>query len=83
MTTIYVTKYALSTGVVVMEATIDSDGYATAPRSGWYTFHKGEYALTEADAVDQFNGMRVKRIASLNKQLKKLESMKFKLKDPK
>lgn len=81
MTTIYVTKYALTEGVLRIDAAIDPDGWA---RSGQHMlFRYSEYAQTESYAAEQFEILRQKRIASLNKQLKKLESMKFKIKDHK
>lgn len=81
MTTIYVTKYALTEGVLRIDAEIDPDGRANAGQH--MAFRPSEYAQTESYAAEQFDNLRKRKIASLNKQLKKLESMKFKIKDHK
>ena len=81
MTTIYVTKFALTKGVVLkVEAT------KSQYDNHYYFFYKdikkvfvgaGDYYLDEKDALDRAKVLRDNRIASLKKQIAKLEAMDF------
>jgi len=78
---IYVTKYALTQGIYEVEAEDETGGifvaFSGSNRSYTTYYHKGEYELTHAAAVTKANEMREKKIASLKKQIKKLEEMTF------
>lgn len=76
----YVTKYALSDGIEEMELrpsiAPNSDGYLCG--EGWSSFKLGRDAFeTRDDAVKAANAARIKKIASLQKQIEKLEKLAF------
>lgn len=80
---IYVTKYALTDGINELEASKSeySDGVvAVQPTTafGKKYYHKNDYCLTKKDAIVKALDMRTKKIASLKKQIKRLEAMEFK-----
>lgn len=75
---VYVTKYACSTGIKIIECRIKSDGYASRLLGGWSWFSKKEWFRTFDEAVADANARRAKRIASLKKQLAKLEAREWK-----
>lgn len=76
----YVTKHALTGGIIQMHLDVmDGGEYATDKTSAWWTscrigkdcFRAKENAIIDAEK------RRVKKIASLEKQLTKLRSLKF------
>ena len=79
MTTIYVTKYALSAGPFTVDAEITSDGtYASWRDKGWTQSAYGkEFWLTEAEALADCERRRLNKIKSIEKQKAKLEKMIF------
>jgi len=87
LTKIWVTKYALTTGIFEVEAEVEkrekrNEGMAVVPndfKSGTYPryFHGKEWHLTKESAMKQAEEMRTKKIASLQKQIGKLENLKF------
>lgn len=76
---VFVSKYAITDGITEHDATISGDGgYAIVPGCGLYTLEIGSDAhLTREAAVAKANDMRTRRIASLQKQIDKLEQMTF------
>lgn len=82
MTKIYVTKYALSCGPLVVDAEIKTSGCAYWRDNGFsnYAFGK-DFHSNRADALADCERRRKAKIASLDKQRKKLESMKFEIED--
>jgi len=82
MTIVYVTKYALTTGVYATEADI-SDGMAIqrAKGSGFTQyFHGNDWQLSENDALARAEEMRIAKLKSLDKQMKKISALKFTIK---
>lgn len=76
--TYYLSKYALSDGIKVVEADDVSDGYVRPDGYYWISFKLGrDIHETEAAAKAAAESMRLKKIASLKKQIAKLEAMKF------
>lgn len=75
---IWITKYALSSGIKEAESKgVESDyGYLSA-EGHWSSFSRKEYATTKEDAIKQANDKRLKKIASLKKQIVQLENLKF------
>ena len=76
---VYVTKYALTQGIkefVVKETYVEGMVQVVGGVLSQY-FHKGEYRLTMAEAIQKAEYMRLKKIGSLEKQLKKLKDMNF------
>ncbi len=80
MAKIYVTKYALSSGVFTTEAELVG-AYAHGHRGWRDVWGQKEFALTEEQAMKQFDAKVAKRIASLRRQIEKLESLKFTVKE--
>ncbi|HBE9079116.1 TPA: hypothetical protein KNG91_002039 [Serratia fonticola] len=83
-TTVYITKYALTAGVLKREGEISESGsvqYRDPVHRGllwaWHT----DYRLTEAEALVKAEDMRKKKIASLKNQIAKLEAMTFTIKE--
>lgn len=81
MAKVYITKYALSTGI----EKIDTELYKSAIdnryyiREGYNCYFIGKEAFTiESQAIEKAEEMRVKKIASLKKQIEKLEKLNFK-----
>lgn len=72
--TAWVTKYALTTGIEKVEGEADDnhlryDKYGSAFGNDWHR--------TRDAAVKRAEEMRLKKIASVKKQLEKLEKMRF------
>lgn len=80
LTKIWVTKYALTSGIFEAEAEIE-DQYgrmASIPSRRYFTaFHGNDWHRTLTEANKRAEEMRLKKISSLKKQLKKLEELKF------
>jgi len=80
---IYVTKWALTLGILEMEAEDDVDGkrldMAYVPGvlliSTSQNFHKREWHRTRAEAITRAEEMRQNKMRSLQKQLMKLSTM--------
>ena len=80
--TVWVTKYALTTGIEKHESstTFSDDMIRVRPEEGGIDqfFHGNDWYKTEKAAKERAEEMRLKKIVSLKKQLKKFESMSFK-----
>lgn len=78
-TKLWITKYALTKGIVEAEGRFgDSGEWAHTERFRHTSFRRGESAhTTRADAVAKANQMRILKIASLEKQIEKLRKLKF------
>lgn len=79
----FVTKYALTQGILEVEGELDRDGeYLIWKNAGsWmkqYT-HKRDFSLSLQDALAVAEQARVKKLASLKKQLSKLEVQEIKV----
>ena len=72
---VIVTKYALAGQMGWVEVKAAGNGlFGTGPP--FYNFYgPGDYATTEAEAIEQFHAKRAKKLASLRKQIAKLEAM--------
>lgn len=77
--TIFITKYALSGGVKLadLHRPIDPNGYASTTEKWGGFYSKGDYRLTWPEALADCEAKRAAKIASLKKQIVKLEKMKF------
>lgn len=73
---VFVTKYALTKGVeaVVVERSKPDD---TMVSHGWTYYHSGDWHIDRAAAVAKAEQMRQRKVASLKKQLTKLEATLF------
>ena len=79
---VWVTKYALTQGIFSMEGKVSKDTPSVVAQVNVkYPFVfalKGvDWHETLEEAVDQAEKMRLKKIKSLQKQIKKLENIKF------
>ena len=73
-------KYALTGGIeeVVSCADVSHSGYIRLEGHGWNLFTLGrDVHATREEAVSAAEAMRVKKLNSLRKQIKKLEAMVF------
>jgi len=84
--TAYVTKYALTKGIFVVNANICKDisplmiSYRIDNDNDWnYYAHKGEWYTSLPEAIQKANKMRIERISSLRKSISKVENMEFKI----
>lgn len=77
--TAYVSKYALTRGVFGREVRITNSVADMAVTLDQYPMylHKGDWFLTEEEAKADAENRRKKKIASLKKQIEKLEKLKF------
>ena len=72
---VWITKYALSKGLFQINAEVDGK-YAHGPHDDYKIF-TDEWAKTHEEAVQIADAMRIRRIAALEKQIKKLKTLKF------
>ena len=81
MANIYITTYALTKGIWKRELLKEVNGMAVAKCPGWLNeegyFHGNEWHKTLEQAMERAEEMRSKKIASLRKQIDKLEVMTF------
>jgi len=83
---VWITKYALTDGIVLVEAeTTHSADMITYRPGSWgkqYAHGEGrEWHRTPESALKRAEEMRTKKIASLRKSIAKLEAMKFEAPD--
>lgn len=79
MTIVYVTKYALTTGVYIAEAHVTGDMAVQLAKGHMYAqyFHGKDWHLTEDEAIHRAEEMRIAKLRSLDKQMKKISALKF------
>lgn len=81
MAKVYITKYALSTGIEKVNTDLyrSSIGNRYYIRAGYNCYFIGVDAFTiESQAIEKAEEMRIKKIASLKKKIEKLEKLNFK-----
>ncbi len=82
MSTVFVTQYALSGGIKEYELVNVDGGMAVVNSEGGLNgkqyFHGEGWHCTRAAAVERAEEMRLAKIASLRKQISKLEKLRFK-----
>lgn len=76
---IYISKYALSSGIFYINAEIRESGMACEIGGYHRCFHEEgkEWHETLEDALKRAEEIRLRKIASLKKQLAKYEKMRF------
>lgn len=80
---VFITKYALTTGIQEVEAykshTAGSMLYRPDPKYPYHTVYlgTGEWHLNKQDAIKAAEAQRAKKIASLKKQIEKLQKLNF------
>lgn len=79
--TAWVTKYALSTGIKIVSGrvchSITSEAFAYSTNGFGAMAHGNDWHRTEAEAIARAEQMRLKKIASLEKQIAKLKKLSF------
>lgn len=85
MTKIYVTKYALTDGVREHEADILDGGKYARVKAASCThlnqlFCGKDFHLNEYSAIERAEEMRIKKLQSLDKQIKKMSALTFEVK---
>ena len=76
----WITKYALTDGIIEAEGEPYGFEWVSASWDDGYRcgdFEQGEWFDTKERAIQKAEGMRQKKIASLKKQIEKLEEMRF------
>ena len=83
MTTVYVTKYALTEGLFKVEASINDSGTLASYTVDGYSqcAYGKDFHLNLEDALKDCEERRVRKLKSIEKQRAKLESLRFKIKD--
>lgn len=85
MTKVYITKYALTYGVFTVEGELVADGTAVSYKrdAGYFQeyAHGKDFQLTEEDALARAEEMRIAKLKSLDKQMKKVSAIKFQIKE--
>ena len=76
---VYSVKYALTTGIEKVFGHEHDNGRFMQTDTGFQLLRKAEWARTEKFARELAEGMRVKKLASLEKQLKKIKNMGIKI----
>ena len=80
---VWITKYALTRGIYqrhveVCDPETSPDGMIVSATTGYPAyFRKQDWRHTREEAAARAHEMRVKKIAALKRQIKKLESMTF------
>ena len=71
---VFITKYALTKGIIEAEAEHLGDGMARVGRS---YYHGKDWHKTRRDAIIDARDRRTRKIASLEKQLKRVKGLSF------
>ena len=78
---VWITKYALTDGIICTEGKDMFGGIWVKDESIClgrnHFFERTEYSMTKQSAIQKAEEMRQKEIASLKKQIEKLEEMRF------
>jgi len=75
----WITKYALTSGILEYETSISGigDGGMICAENSYQCFHKPYWHDTEVEALAHADQLRLKKIASLKKQIERLEALRF------
>lgn len=74
----WITKYALTKGILEKEVEDCGDGMVRESGNHFPTYyHRTDWHKDKESAIAKAEEMRKKKIASLKKQIEKLEKMKF------
>ena len=74
--TAWTTKYALTRGV--LKEKVEVDGASAWTVDDWRAYLRpGDWHRTEAAAIERAEEMRIAKLKSLDKQIKKISALKF------
>lgn len=81
MAKVYITKWALTRGIEVVETASDTSKHMIGFKNGAYTYrvYGGDWHTTQAKAVARAEEMRLRKVASLEKSLERMRSLTFPL----
>ena len=78
---VWITKYALTRGIIEADGKLTSSDFVSILNQDLslptHWFYKGEWFSDKESAIHKAEEMRQKKIASLKKQIEKLERMRF------
>ena len=77
---VFITTYALTKGILIKKVEFSKEEPDMCiDKTGWYNiyYHKPEWHITLGEALAKANDMRTKKIASLKKQISRLENKKW------
>jgi len=77
---VFITKYALTSGIIEKEVTLNEKypNMVSVKEDRWITsISKPHWHETKQQALKQCEEMRIKKLQSLEKQMKKISSLKF------
>ena len=72
---VWISKYALSRGVYAEEVEEMGDDFVRA--GSWSWFNKKQWHQTQDEAIKRAEEMRIAKLASLRKQIAKVEKIDF------
>lgn len=85
MAKVFITKYALTEGIKEIETDIRRNevrNYEYVSYGNYSFFYIGEDAFTDkSEALKKAEEMRIRKIASLRRQIEKLEKLSFKVEE--
>ena len=74
---VFITKYALTKGIIELDGEIKGDYFSTKQRGFHELFFNKEFYLTREEAVNNSEERRIKKLQSLDNQIKKLSELNF------
>ncbi|WP_448309578.1 hypothetical protein [Pantoea sp. PGP6] len=83
MKTAYITKYALTFGIYVAKGEVRDDMFiqkAQQPSEFNQYFHGNEWHLSKEEALARAEEMRIRKLKSLDAQIKKVSLLTFDIK---
>ncbi|MFU9138489.1 hypothetical protein [Erwinia tasmaniensis] len=81
MTKAYITKYALTKGIYEAQGRLSEYFPDMFIEEHYRQHHHGnDWHITLEDAISRAEEMRIKKLQSLDKQMKKLSALKFEIK---
>ncbi len=79
---VYLTKYALTRGIQTEIGDPNEDGIIKVPGGRWPKYYgPQDWSSSKDEALKRATELKNKRIASLKKQISRLESMKFEIEE--
>lgn len=81
LTKVYITKYALTSGIIEAEMRVKDNGNSCygKPKGYYYEtgFYGNDFFLNKEEALQNCENRRLRKIESLKKQIEKISKKKF------
>lgn len=85
MTKVYITKYALTAGIFAVDGRLFANDTAVSYKQEGASFvqhaHGKDFHHTPEEALARAEEMRISKLKSLDKQMKKVSAIKFEIKE--